>query len=147
MILKAIRRAYQVLEERKYDTIYWAIDIHGTCLKSNYKNSGYEFINEEARIALGCISSLPESVVILWSGCHQEQKDDITEFFKFYGIKVDYFNENPLEASNATGNFEEKFYFSVLLDDKAGFDPYTDWQLIIDYFQSEEYLNNVRVRL
>ena len=29
--------------------------------------------------------------------------------------------------------FEKKFYFNILLDDKAGFDPETDWSVIKEY--------------
>jgi hypothetical protein len=132
MISKAIERAFTVKRERGYDTIYWAIDLHGTCLKSNYENGSYEFINEETIRALQKISDREDSKIILWSGCYPEEQQKIIKFFDDNMIKVAFFNENPLEASTTTGDFSKKFYFSILIDDKAGFDPYVDWRNVID---------------
>lgn len=135
MILDAIDRAYFTMRSRNWDTLYWCIDLHGSCIKSNYQNGNYEFINEDAKKALMLISSLPETCIILWSCCHAKQKQEILEFFKLNNINVNFFNENPLVLDNETGNFSEKFYFNVLIDDKAGFDPNKDWFRIFNYFQ------------
>jgi hypothetical protein len=137
MIIKAIERAYRVMRERKWDTIYWAIDLHGVCLKSNYENGGYSFINEEAKAGLQAISRKQENVIILWSSCHDHEKKAIKDFFSENHIIVDYFNENPDEANTKTGCFDQKFYFSVLLDDKAGFDPDIHWREIINFYKPD----------
>ena len=47
------------------------------------------------------------------------------------------FNFNPAIENTKTSCFDDKFYFSVLLDDKAGFDPDTDWKLIYDYLKNK----------
>lgn len=135
MILQAIERAYRVMQERNWDTIYWAVDLHGVCLKSNYENGGYSFINETAKKGLQAISARKENVIILWSSCHDHEKQAIIDFFNSNGILVDYFNENPDEANTKTGCFDQKFYFSVLLDDKAGFDPDEHWFDIIEFYE------------
>lgn len=127
MISKAIDRAFQTMIERGWNKIYWAIDLHGVCLKSNYENGGYTFINDKVLPGLEAIQSVPESRIILWSSCHDHEKQDIIKFFADNGIHVHYFNENPEEKNTKTGCFDQKFYFSILLDDKAGFDPETDW--------------------
>lgn len=146
MILKAIHRAYQIMHDRKWDTIYWAIDLHGVCLKSNYEQGGYEWANDFAVPVLQTISSKPETKIILWSGAHEEEYPAIIKFFNDAGIKVTYFNENPEVGNSKHGCFDKKFYFSILLDDKAGFDPDHDWELIYDYFhctqeQKDYYAN------
>lgn len=127
MIGKAIARAYQVMHERGYDTIYWAIDLHGVCMKSNYTTGSHEFINQSAIDVLKMISDRPESKIILWSSVHDSQKHAILELFAANGITVHGFNNNPYERNTETGCFDEKFYFSILLDDKAGFDLAYDW--------------------
>lgn len=132
-IIKAVKRAYQVMEERKWDTIYWAIDLHGVCLKSNYEQGGYQWINEYVVDALQIISSFPETKIILWSSAHEAEYPAIIKFFKDVGIKVAYFNENPEVGNSTHGCFDKKFYFSILLDDKAGFDPDTDWEDLYNY--------------
>lgn len=136
-IIKAIERAYSLLQERNWDTIYWAIDLHGTCIKSNYVSGEYEWINEDAVKCLQLIQSLHESVIILWSSCYTKEQFNIINFFKSYNITIDYFNYNPEVKDTKTGFFDQKFYFSVLLDDKAGFDPDTDWKLIYEYLKSK----------
>lgn len=138
MIVSAIRRAYKTMRERGWNKIYWAIDLHGVCLRSNYHNGGYEFINPDTVRGLQKIASRPENVLILWSSCHPHEQPAIIQFFADHGIRVDFFNENPLEENTKTGCFDKKFYFSVLLDDKAGFDPNVDWQSIMSYYQFEE---------
>jgi hypothetical protein len=143
MIAKAIQRAYKTMRERNWDTVYWAIDLHGVCLKSNYDNGGYTWINDATVAGLLAISMRPESKIILWSSCHDHEKQAIIDFFAQHGIKVAHFNTNPDEQNTKTGCFDQKFYFSVLLDDKAGFDPDVDWYGVINALESESPLNIV----
>lgn len=137
-IVKSVAKAYAVMQARNWDTIYWAVDLHGVCLKSNYQTGSYEWINEAAKRALKVISSLPESKIILWSSVHTEEMGKILCFFAKEDITVRDFNNNRFEKSNDVSCFEEKFYFSVLLDDKAGFDPDTDWDAIVYYLQTQQ---------
>ena len=51
------------------------------------------------------------------------------------------FNFNPTIENTQTGCFDDKFYFSILLDDKAGFDPDTDWKLIYEYLKRKNNEN------
>ena len=131
-IIKSIERAYSLLQERNWDTIYWAIDLHGTCIKSNYVSGEYEWINEDALKCLQLIRSLKETRIILWSSVYSKEQLNIRKFFYENDVEVDFFN-NSLEKNTETGCFNTKFYFSILLDDKAGFDPDTDWKLIYEY--------------
>ena len=133
-IIKSIERAYSLLQERNWDTIYWAIDLHGTCIKSNYVSGEYEWINEDALKCLQLIRSLKETRIILWSSVYSKEQLNIRKFFYENDVEVDFFN-NSLEKNTETGCFDTKFYFSILLDDKAGFDPDTDWKLIYEYLK------------
>lgn len=133
-IIKAIKRALQVSVDRNEPLIYWAVDLHGVVFRSNYEQGGYTFTTPKAVEALRLITSIPDHRLILWSSCHPAEYPAIIGFLASHGIKVDYFNENPEIENTPTGNFEKKFYFSILLDDKAGFDPDTDWDEIINLF-------------
>jgi hypothetical protein len=135
-IIKAIERAYQIKEERNWDTIYWAIDLHGTCLKSNYVLDSYEWINEDARICMEYIMHLHESKVIIWTSTHYSEKELVKDLLEEAGW-INYWNCNPEVKNTETGCFDEKFYFSILLDDKAGFDPDIDWKLIYEYLKNK----------
>jgi len=127
MISNAIKRAYAQLQEKRYTRIFWCIDLHGTCIKSNYQSGDYEWINPQAREVIKLIRSYPESKIILWSSCYPEEKPNILNFFKKQYIDIDSFNENPGILNTKTGYFEEKCYVSVIVDDKAGFEHETDW--------------------
>jgi hypothetical protein len=135
MITKSIQRAYDVMAARNWDTIYWAIDLHGVCFASTYSKGNYQFINDDCLVALKLISSKPENRLILWSSCYPEEYQPIINFFKAHDIPILGFNENPLEKNTHSGCFDTKFYFSILLDDKAGFDPAVDWQNIIEFYK------------
>lgn len=133
-IITAIDNAYRTARNRKWDTIYWAIDLHGVCLKSTYKDGAHEFYSKTAIKALQLISSLPESRIIIWTSTHESQYQQIRDLFWNNGCNVHYINENPEVPSTSLSSFNSKFYFSVLLDDKAGFDQDEDWERIIEYF-------------
>ena len=126
----AIPRAYAVMKERNWDTVYWAVDLHGTVIESNYRTGTYSYISEEAKLALQAISALPETKLILWSSMYGPDQANIMELFRLDGIKVDWFNENPEAENTNSGCFNQKFYFSVLVDDKAGFDP-SEWSAVM----------------
>lgn len=70
MITRAISRAYRVMRERNWDTVYWAVDLHGTVLESTYQVGTFQFINQAAETALQYLSSLPETRIIVWSSMH-----------------------------------------------------------------------------
>jgi hypothetical protein len=137
-ITTAINRAYQLKIERNWTDIYWAIDLHGVCLKSNYTVNSYEFINEDVVKTLLLIQSLPESKIIIWSSCYKPEQLRIKKFFKKHGVVIDFFNKNTDVKNTTTGCFDEKFYFNILLDDKAGFDPETDWKIIYKYLKNNK---------
>jgi len=123
----AINRAFATAKSRRWNKIYFAIDLHETCLVSNYGKGNYSWINEAAVNALKSISDRRDCCIILWSSVHAEEEADIIAFFAASGVNVSYFNHNPEVANTAHGNFDTKFYFNVLVDDKAGFDYRTDW--------------------
>jgi hypothetical protein len=56
---------------------------------------------------------------------------DATVFWLLqHGIVIDYVNENPECVDTKLATFTDKFYFNVILDDKAGFEGDTDWALV-----------------
>ena len=133
-ILKAVKRAETTANNRHYDTIFWAIDLHGVILHSTYAQGHYRVTNDHAITFMRYLSAIERHRIIIWSSCHDEEKPAIIAFLESHGIKVDYFNENPEVENTHSGAFDQKFYFSILLDDKAGFDPDTDWEALIDYY-------------
>ena len=54
------------------------------------------------------------------------------EYFKSCDIHFDYVNKNPEVTNAGYGFYDHKPYFNVLFEDKAGFDPFTDWKKVIE---------------
>jgi hypothetical protein len=73
----------------------------------------------------------------MWTSSFIEVQEEALEFFDSHDIYFDYGNQNPEVWNTKTGCFDQKFYFSVLLDDKAGFDFDTDWKLIYEYLKNK----------
>lgn len=140
MITQAIKRAYDVTIEREWDTIYWALDLHGTCLASNYDNDKVSFLNDTVVKVLQTISNYPETKIIIWSSIDAATERKVRNLFNENGIKVFAVNENPDVANTETGNFDKKFYFSIVVDDKAGFDP-SEWTAV----QHATFTNHARL--
>lgn len=136
MIIKAIERAYKKAKEKQWDKLYWAIDLHGTCLKSNYELDKHEWINDDVRNCMDHILHLPESKVIIWTSTDINQKESVKDLLEEAGC-ISYWNCNPEVSNTETGCFDEKFYFDILLDDKAGFDPEIDWKVIKNWLEDE----------
>lgn len=131
-IFRAIEAAYEKTAERNWDRVYWALDLHGTCIKSNYQKHTYDWLGDYTKSALQRLVAHPETHLILWSSVHLDEKQHIIDYFEANGIRVSGFNTNPMEPSNDISNFDEKFYMSIIVDDKAGFCP-TEWLAIPNF--------------
>ena len=135
-IIKAISTAMRKRQERGYDYLYWCIDIHGVILTPTYNlnNDGAD-IYGVALDALQTISADPINKIILWSSSHEAPFNKVVEDLKKLGIRVDYINKNPECPSTELCDFTKKFYFDILLDDKAGFEPNEDWEIINNFLK------------
>jgi hypothetical protein len=132
--VRGIENAYIKTAKRGWDKVYWALDLHDTCLKATYtpnEPNTYEWINPYVKEALQRLVAHPETHLILWSSVHDAEKPHYLKFFADAGIRVAGFNHNPFEAGSESCGVAEKFYFSILVDDKAGFD-HSEWLHIPD---------------
>jgi len=132
MILKTIIKAFQEKHQRNWDTLYFAIDLHGTIIKKYTGNNIKPY--PLAAEVLRTLSRMPEIVLILFTSTSKEHLKPFYKWCDQNHIHFKYLNENPECVNNKTGDFSKKFYFNVLLDDRAGFVPETDWAEIIYSF-------------
>lgn len=137
-ILRAIDRSYEWVEKNGPAPMYWAIDIHGTILKPDYQNVGIatEFY-PYAKETLQLLSLHPENKLIMFTSTRPETIEKYNEFFLENDIVFAWWNENPQVVTKPGGHgyFDEKFYFNILLDDKAGFNPDVDWLYVYKYLK------------
>ena len=69
----------------------------------------------------------------LYTCSYPEEIKTYLDFFWEYRIKFEHVNVNESEKNSKYGYFNDKPYYNVLLEDKAGFDPEFDWYEIYQY--------------
>lgn len=137
-IIKTIRFEYEKAKERGWDHWYWDIDIHGTIMKPNYSGTGDipRIMFNDAPECLQKLTRRKDAKRILWTSSKEDDVVKYQTFFKENDILFDYVNENPLEQFAAHADFTKKHYKSVIIDDKAGFDPEVDWKAISEFLDT-----------
>lgn len=126
-----IDEVYRKKIERKWDTIYWLVDLHDTIIKSTYVKDALNSIAYNWSLAaLSMISKREDSKLILWTSSYEDYIIELVYYLKKRDITFTYINENPECKNTQSGDFSKKFYFNIILDDKAGFEPEKDWEII-----------------
>jgi len=128
--MKYVERAFAKMKERNWDCIYFAIDVHGTFIKSTYKKDTHFEFYPGAEEVLKYMSTRPDIKMIMYTSSHASYTDCLFEELISKHIYFDYINENPEVETNKISDFSIKFHFDVILDDKAGFEAETDWKLL-----------------
>lgn len=121
---------FQVMKEKGWKFTYWAFDIHDTLIVPNYEagNIPTEFY-PHVKGVMSNLCNRKDIVPILYTSSYPHEIKEYLELFKKNGIHFKYVNENP-EVETEVGGYgyyDDKFYFNVLFEDKAGFDATTDW--------------------
>ena len=81
--------------------------------------------------------------MIMFTSSYPAEINYYNGVFKHFDINFKYINENP-DINTSKGNFghyTSKFYFNVLFEDKAGFDPMNDWEDVYHYLLECEQNN------
>jgi hypothetical protein len=128
MITRAIETCLKLAKEKGWNKTFWAFDIHGTILKPNYRRDeiSREFYPGACEV-LQLLGKRSDIVKILYTCSYPHEIKQYIEYFAQNNIYFDYINLNPEVADGGYGYYQDKFYFNVLFDDKAGFDGETDW--------------------
>jgi hypothetical protein len=124
---RAIKSAYKKKADRGHAKLFWAIDLHGTIIPSSYSSSEIFSFYPGAKECLNLISSFTDHSIILYTCSYNEKMAPVVAWMKEKGIRIDYMNENPECKNTEMSDFSKKMYFDILIDDKAGFEPETDW--------------------
>lgn len=137
MITKSIIRCIHTAIAKGWEKTYWAIDIHGTIMIPNYKVG--EITKEYypwAKEVLQLLSIRKDVVLLLYTCSYPHEIEEYLSLFCQDGIQFQYVNENPEVTDGGYGHYKNKFYFNILLEDKAGFDPHTDWESIHTFLKN-----------
>jgi len=112
--------------------MYWAIDLHDVIIPGTYtlNNEGKQMFPYAVEV-LRWLTNRKDMAIILFTSGHFDPTLDIRKWLsKEYDINFDFINENPECPDNELCCFKGKFYFDILLEDKAGFIGETDWLAI-----------------
>jgi len=141
-IVRAIERQHfgALRKHKSWDYTYWAFDIHGTIIVPNYKVGEIptEFY-PHALETLQMLSKRDDIVMYMYTCSHPHEQEQYVELFDALGIHFKWVNENPevktSKPNEGYGYYEDKPYFNVLFEDKASFDPHTEWEEVLEYFK------------
>jgi hypothetical protein len=141
MIIDSIKTAFETSRKKGWTKMYFAVDIHGTMIKPNYQkgNIPTDFYTD-ALESLQLMSKRDDIVLILYTCSNPDEIIKYKKLLKDNLIYFRYANKNPEVENESYGYYDDKFYFSVLLDDKAGFNPHTDWKIITEFLLNEPEL-------
>jgi len=135
-IIKSIEvNHFNSIRDRGWDKTYWGIDLHSTVIIPNYVSGNIpKDFYPLAKECMQMLSNRPDVCLIMWTCSHPHEVEQYITFFEENDIRFDHINGNPevITDYGGYGYYEQKPYMNVLLDDKAGFDPETDWELIIN---------------
>jgi len=138
-IVEVFKAQLKIARERKWEKIYVAVDFHGTLIHPDYATFDPDNLNltyyPYAVQAMKMMTNNPLFTLFTYTASYLCEVKAYVEAMEKEGIKFDFINENPevrTEEQN-WGNFDQKPYFNVLLDDKAGFDPFEDWKAIAEF--------------
>jgi hypothetical protein len=120
-----ITETYNIQKTKKWNKLYWIIDLHDTIITGTYNkfNEG-AIIYPYAKETLDYLYSHKIHQSILWTSSHDDAIDNI---LKRFDIRFNYHHINPECPNTSICNFDRKLYFNFILDDKALFDPNNDW--------------------
>ncbi len=120
--------SFKILEERKYQYLIINIDIHSTILYPDYGGLAKKYY-PLAKETLIKLSNDDNFKLVLYTCSYPHEIIDYIDFFKKDDIIFDEINKYSVENTKH-GFFENKPYFNIILDDKAGFIPEYDWVMV-----------------
>lgn len=130
-------KAWADAATKGYDHVVIAVDLHGTMVDSKVFNAApgniemkvQSSIFRSAVTALKLLSEHPSVTMFIYSGTKRRKLEQVLEeLMSRYGIEIDI--DYSSDTQYSIQSFKNKPYFGILLDDKAGFDPDTDWDEI-----------------
>ena len=123
--------------------MYWAIDLHSTLILPTYDKMKAEDVEyyPYALSVMRTLSDRPDVRLMMYTCSWPKEIAEYQKRFRADGILFDWEGVNPDVDQTEYGCYELKPYFNILLDDKAGFNPEKDWELLYEELQFVPILN------
>ena len=139
-IKRVLEKQYAKQMKNHWYETYWIVDMHGVITRPNHTTNLPDIdFYPLADLVLFILSAREDIRLILYTSSYPEQRQHYIDQLERMEITFDYINENPeIRSYEDFGYYEEKPYFDVYLDDKAGFDPETEWIDILEFLMATE---------
>lgn len=124
-----IKKTFEDYRSKGWDRIFVLVDVHGTLIPSG-EHENFSFICQTAKEVLQWMSRRPEFRIILWTSSYPNEICMLCAWLSQQGVFIDYLNENPEAKDTARACFTRKPYYNIVIDDRAGFEPASDWAAI-----------------
>ncbi len=126
-----IEKTFTEKAKRRWQKIFIAIDVHDVILEGKYNlnNDGAGYMPNALKV-LQQWSKRDDVSLILFTSGHIGPTSKVLDNLEKHGIHFKHVNQNPECPNDTLCDFSKKFYFNILLEDKAGFEGQTDWFLI-----------------
>lgn len=137
-IINAIKNSFKRAEEKNWPYTYWFFDIHETIIVPNYEagNIPTEFY-PYAKETLQLISKRNDIKMHIYTCSHPHEIEQYNKYFKDNDINFDFINcRNPEVKNEKLGYYDDKPYFNVIFEDKAGFDP-KYWKDVKEFLENK----------
>lgn len=135
-----IENSFNAMKERDWSFFYIYVDIHGTILEPDYGGLAKKYY-PMAEETLKYLSDRKDVSLVLYTCSHKSEISEYLDFFTDSGIEFDGINHMPVENTRG-GDFTDKPYFNVLLEDKAGFIGEKDWSIVKYIFEKYPIIND-----
>src|SRR3954463_4105842 len=91
-----VERQFRWKKEKKWDYLYWAIDLHDCVIPGTYTrmNEG-KTLYPHAKEVLLWLTSRQDMISILWTPSHTDAIANVLEWLAGFGIMFDHLNNNP----------------------------------------------------
>jgi len=141
-MIKVFEKAFRLKENRNWDCIAVAVDLHGTVYRPTYDKKLTIEYYPHAKEVLQLLSKRDDVRMYMYTCSPDQNKLKYEHNFAKDGILIEATPHRIMNKMKIMGNsyqdFSEKPYFNVLLDDKAGFDPDRDWVALLKYLKERQ---------
>jgi hypothetical protein len=143
-IVAWVQKMFEHAFQKEWFETYWAIDLHGVVIYPNHTKDKKKVVYYPyAKETLQILTLRPDIIMFTYTASYPEQLSGYLEQFINDDIRFNFINENPdiSESKGHFGCFDKKPYYNVVFEDKAGFDPFNDWEPLYELFTLYEKLN------
>jgi hypothetical protein len=136
-ILDTIKKEYKRKEAKGWDKVYLFLDLHETVIYPDYNNKEPIKFYEHAKECLQFLSTIKEIELGFYTCSYPEEIEKYKKYFEEIDIKIIHINKNEDVSDTRYGYYKDKPYFSLVFENKAGFNAENDWLPVFNWFKEK----------